>query len=79
MNPIFPCIYKPGDLVSLERWDRSERPANKKGSPGRVTEIGTTQNCESGYMVRGISDKGTKFFLDANWLEPWKHRDLYEI
>jgi hypothetical protein len=72
-------IYKPDDYVSLARWDRSERPANKMGDPGFVLEVITGCRCESGVMVRVRGNSGTVKLLDQNWLEPFKYQSIFEI
>ncbi len=64
------CKYKPGDIVSLECWDKYERPVNRLGLC-EVVSI-TPARCESGWMMKVRSlEKGTIYdSLDQNWLTP---------
>lgn len=63
--------YKVGDLVSVERWDKYERPPNKIGSPGTI-RFGETAQCESGFMYSVSGVTGKTLYCDENWLLPWE-------
>ena len=60
-------LYKPGDLLSVARWDQSERPPNKLGDPVEVLDVQTGQRCESGVMVTFRAKNGAVRCFDQNW------------
>lgn len=64
-----------GDLVSVERWDKSERPGNQLGSPARVAAIATGQFSETGVMVTVVGTSWRSRTLDMNWLAPLKRKE----
>lgn len=59
---------KPGDKVSLDRWDATEPPWNQLG-PCTIMSIKKGQRCESGIMVTVRNAKGSEQELDSSWLE----------
>lgn len=63
--------YKVGDLVSVAKWDATERPEVRIGSPAKVIGIDQCQ-CESGFLLalQG-SNYGAKIQLDQGWVTPW--------
>lgn len=65
-------LYKPGDLLSVSKWDRSERPANKLGDPVEVLSIETGVNSETGVMVTFRAAGGQVRCFDQNWFTPYK-------
>lgn len=65
-------LYKPGDLLSVAKWDRTERPANKLGDPVEVLKVEAVRNCESGWMVTFRAAGGQVRCFDQNWFTPYK-------
>lgn len=65
--PAWPAV---GDLVSIERWDRTERHANRIGSPATVTDVSPAV-CQSGFMVTVKGTSGRMLQADIGWLKPW--------
>lgn len=66
-----PCKFKVGDKVDVARWDKTERPPNRVGSPATVTGI-ESKRCESGWMVSIQGPSGEINTLDQNWLKEWQ-------
>ncbi len=62
--------YKVGDLVSVAKWDATQRPENRIRSPARVVSV-TKENCQTGWMlyVEGPTHKAE--YLDQDWVTPW--------
>lgn len=65
------ALYKPGDLLSVAKWDRSERPQNKLGDPVEVIGVHQVANCESGWMVSFRTKGGAVRCFDQNWFTPY--------
>jgi hypothetical protein len=62
---------RPGDKVSVARWDQHERDVNKLGSPATVVRVDEGQICESGVMVGIVGSSGKQAYLSMNWLAPF--------
>lgn len=64
-------IYREGDIVSMRRWDLSERPENRYGDSVVTTIRHGVRNCESGTMVtvRSLKNPTRVQELDKNWLK----------
>lgn len=63
-----------GDAVSLDRWDKTERPVNRMGNC-TVTKVERVRNCESGWMVTVENPQGRTITLDSNWLRGLRPTD----
>ena len=63
--------YKVGDLVSVAKWDMTERPANQIGSPAKVVSI-SKEHCQTGYMLYVVGPTGQPASLDQDWVTPWE-------
>jgi hypothetical protein len=59
-----------GDDVSVERWDKTERPEKRIGSPAKVIALETDKYCETGIMVTVLGTSGKVLTVDMNWLRP---------
>jgi|GEM_PF-7090994 len=62
--------YKVGDLVSVAKWDKTERPEKQIGSPATVTKI-TKEHCGTGFMLCVKGTSGRDGYLDQDWVTPW--------
>ena len=62
--------YKVGDLVSVAKWDATQRPENRIRSPARVVQV-NREVCQTGFMlyVEGPTHKAG--YLDQDWVTPW--------
>ena len=61
--------YAVGDIVSMEKWDKTEPPHKRMGRC-EVTAVAYGQKCESGVMVQVVSPRGEHRTLDSHWLVP---------
>lgn len=64
-----------GDLVSVERWDKTERQPNRVGTPATVTLLETGEYSETGIMVTVVGTSGKTLRVDMNWLHPYTPND----
>lgn len=62
--------YPVGSLVSVERWDATERPANRIGTPAGVIAV-RRAGSESGWMITIVGLSSRMAELDQNWLAPY--------
>lgn len=71
-----PPMFKVGDFVDCERWDKTESQKRRLGV--RVVEdIRRDNACESGWSALL---NGAGFYLDQGWLKPWNPKTLsFEI
>jgi len=63
--------YKVGDLVSVAKWDATEHPRNRLGSPARVVRI-SKEHCGTGFMLTIKGTTGLDGYLDQDWVTPWE-------
>ncbi len=62
--------YKVGDLVSVAKWDATERPEVQIGSPAKVIRI-FREHCQTGFMLGVQGPTGETGYLDQDWVSPW--------
>lgn len=60
-------IFKPGDKVSLRKWDRTVPPYERLGDA--VVASVEPWRSESGWRVEFKTSQGATYALDQNWLE----------
>lgn len=65
-----------GALVDLSRWDSTEHPEKRRGSPCRVTAVrARARGCGSGVMVDFETPAGKQVKnMDSAWLKPYSPR-----
>lgn len=63
--------YKVGDLVSVAKWDATERPENHIGSPATVTGV-SREYCQTGFMLALKGLTGREALLDQDWVTKWE-------
>lgn len=75
--PLFPGFrYKPGDVVSLARWDRYQRKDHDESimpydAFGECVVISSRRACcGSGAMVKVENSRRRQIELDQDWMEP---------
>jgi hypothetical protein len=62
--------YAPGDVVSLEAYDRTNPPKKRHGTGTVLSVSQVGRACESGWMVALRTPRTRRIELDAGWLEP---------
>ena len=62
--------YKVGDLVSVAKWDATQRPENRIRSPARVVQVNRAI-CQTGFMLYVEGPTCVAGYMDQDWVTPW--------